>query len=432
MIPLPNVGAPSTSAPSVDLIITNAGQLLTLKGKTPRQGKQMNDLSIITDGAIAIQDRSIIAVGTSAEINSQYNSDNVIDAKGGVVMPGFVDAHTHLVFGRTREDEFARRLKGEDYVVIAKAGGGIKSTIKSTRETPADKLYDDAHNRLQRMMMQGTTTVESKSGYGLNVDSELLQLEVLARLDRESDADVIPTFLGAHEFPPEYATDHERYIDILINEMIPSVQMQGIARFCDIFTEAHVYSIDQSRRILSAARDHGLMLKMHADEIDAIGGAELAAEMGCISADHLGATSDAGMEALLKAGVIPVLLPATLFTLRSNRYARARNMIDLGLPVAIATDFNPGSCNCDSMPLVISLSCLQMGMTPEEAISAATINAACAIKMEERVGSLEIGKQADILIWDASSYNFIPFHIGSPYISHVIKKGRIIHTGFSA
>jgi len=415
MIPLP-----------VDMIITNAGQLLTLKGKTPRTGKLMNDLSIITDGAVAIKGGIILAVGKSAEIGTLYTSETVIDAKGGVVMPGFVDAHTHLIFGRTREDEFARRLAGENYVTIAKAGGGIKSTIKSTRETPQEKLYIDAFKRLQRMMMQGTTTVESKSGYGLTVDSELTQLEVIERLNQESDADVLATFMGAHEFPPEYAEDRERYIDILIKEMIPSVQRQGIARFCDIFTEAHVYNIDQSRRILSAAQDNGLLLKMHADEIEPMGGAELAAEMGCISADHLGATSVQGMRAMKVAGVIAVLLPATLFTLRSKRYAPAREMIDMGLAVAIATDFNPGSCNCDSMPFVITLSCLQMLMSPEEAISAATINAACAIGMQDRIGSLENGKQADILIWDASSYNFIPFHIGSPYLTHVIKKGRIL------
>ncbi len=410
----------------VDMLIINAGQMLTLKGKTPRAGEKMNDLSIIKDAALAVKDGSILAVGKSAEIKTQYTSDTVIDAKGGVVTPGFVDAHTHLVFGRTREDEFARRLKGEDYVQIAKAGGGIRSTIKTTQESAPDKLYEDALRRLRRMMQQGTTTIESKSGYGLTVDSELIQLEVIDRLNSESPADVIPTFLGAHEFPAEYANDHERYIDILINEMIPSVQMQGIARFCDIFTEAHVYNIEQSRRVLTAAKDKGLMLKMHADEIEPMGGAELAAEMRCISADHLGATSDAGMEAMLRAGVVPVLLPATLFTLRKDRYAPARRMIDIGLPVAIATDFNPGSCNCDSMPFVLSLSCLKMNMTPEEVITAATINAACAIGMEDKVGSLEKDKQADILIWDADSYNFIPFHLGKPYLKYVIKKGNII------
>ncbi len=412
---------------TVDTIIKDCRQLVTLRGaSSPRCGSELNDLGIIHDGAFAVTDGRIVAIGTAKEILSKYSSGNYISAGWNVVLPGFVDSHTHPIFVHTREDEFALRLEGKTYVEISLAGGGIRSTIKSTREADEELLFKLAQKRFRKMITLGTTTLEAKSGYGLDTDSELKQLRVIDRLNKALPIDIIPTFMGAHEFPAEYKDNHQTYIDILCNEMIPAVAEQRIARFCDIFTEAHVYSISESRQVLACAKKHGLQLKMHADEIEAIGGAELAAEMGCISADHLGATSDAGMDALLKANVIPVLLPATLFSLRSKTYARARDMINLGLPIAIATDYNPGSCNCDSMPLTISIACLQMGLSPAEAICASTINAAHALGRADSVGSLEPGKQADFTVWDIPSPNFIPYHLGSSHIVSVFSKGKQI------
>lgn len=411
-----------------DLIVCDCRQILTLRGKnSPGSGRDMNDPGIIPDAAIAIRDGKILALGPQAEILSNYTSDAMVSAGGNIVLPGFVDCHTHPVFVHTREDEFAQRLAGRTYVEIALAGGGIRSTIQSTRAADEDLLYELAAKRIRKVIAQGTTTLEAKSGYGLDTASELKQLRVIERLAKTLPIRIVPTFMGAHEFPAEYTKNHQAYLDILCQEMIPAVAEQGIARFCDIFTEAHVYSIAESRQILGCAKEYGLQLKMHADEIEPIGGAELAAELGCISADHLGATSDAGIAALAEAGVIPVLLPATLFSLRSKAYARGRDMIDRGLPVAIATDYNPGSCNCDSLPLTISLACLQMGLSPAEAISAATINAARAVCMETAVGSLEPGKSADFTIWDIPSHNFIPYHLGSSHILSVYCQGLCVH-----
>jgi len=411
----------------VDLILSNIGDLLTLQGSDkPHCQEQMQDLGIIHDAAIAITNGRIVDIGAAALIMNRYQSNHTYDLKGQLVMPGFVDSHTHPVFMHTREAEFAMRIAGKTYVEISQAGGGIRSTIKTTRNANPDDLYSLARKRIEKMIALGTTTLEAKSGYGLSTASELMQLEVIASLAKDLPLDIVPTFMGAHEYPEEYKSDHETYLKILIHEMIPAVAKQGIARFCDIFCEAHVFSIEESERVLKVAKAAGLSLKMHADEIVPIGGAELAAKMGCISADHLGATSDFGITALKTASVIPVLLPATLFSLRSKNYARARDMIQAGLPVAIATDYNPGSCNCDSMPLTITLSCLQMGMMPAEAITAATINAAFALGMQSEVGSLEIGKKADLTVWDIPSYNFIPYHFGSSHIKAVVKEGNLI------
>lgn len=411
----------------VDKIICHCRQLLTLSGSSaPRTGTAMSDLGLIPDGALAIRDGRIEAVGETAEILARYSTDEVIQARDSVVLPGFVDCHTHPVFVHTREDEFAQRLAGKSYVEIAKSGGGIRSTIATTRAADEDQLYELARKRIQRMIGQGTTTLEAKSGYGLDTESELKQLRVIDRLTHDLPIRIVPTFMGAHEFPAEYKDDHPAYIDILCDEMLPAVAEQGIAQFCDIFTEAHVFSIGESRRVLNCAREHGLRLKMHADEIEPIGGAELAAELECVSADHLGAASDAGIEALRRAGVIPVLLPATLFSLRSKNYARGREMIDRGLPVAIATDYNPGSCNCDSLPLTMSIACLQMGLSPAEALSASTVNAAHALGLAGDVGSLEPGKSADFTIWDIPSLNFLPYHLGSSHLTGVFSRGNRI------
>jgi imidazolonepropionase len=412
----------------VDLIIHNCAQVATMaSGGKPKTGKDMNDAGIIKDAAIAVKDGKIVAIDKTSEIVANHEGGLLVDAEGGIVTPGFVDPHTHPVFVHTREAEFAMRLAGATYVEISKAGGGISSTIESTKNADEELLFNLAKKRIKKMIALGTTTLEAKSGYGLDTASELKQLRVIRALDEDLPIDIVPTFMGAHEYPVEYKNDHEAYIEILTEDMIPKVAKQGIARYCDIFTEAHVFSIDESRRVLQCAREHGMELKMHADEIEPIGGAELAAELKCASADHLGAGSEAGLLAMRDAGVTAVLLPATLFSLRSKSYAKGRFMIDSGLIVAIATDYNPGSCNCDSMPMVMTLACLQMGFTPVEALAAATINAAHSIGMAESKGSLEAGKDADLLIWDMPSLDFIPYHFGSSHICKVFAKGRLVH-----
>ena len=424
-----NIIAEEEDPLKADLIITNIKELISLSGSIkPRCGTQMEDLQSIPDAGVAIKDGLILETGSSSEIEAKYLWEEQIDAKGKLLLPGFVDCHTHPVFVHTREDEFALRLQGKSYVEIAAAGGGIRSTIATTRDASEDMLFELAAKRIGKMICMGTTTLEAKSGYGLDTRSELKQLRVIKRLNEELPIDIVPTFMGAHEFPAEYKNDHQRYLDILCEEMIPAVAEQGIAEFCDIFTEAHVFSIGESRRVLQCALDHGLKLKMHADEIEAIGGAELAAELGCVSADHLGAASDAGIDALKKAGVIPVLLPATLFSLRAKNYARAKEMMEKGLPVAIASDYNPGSCNCDSLPFTITLACLQMGISPAAALTASTINAAHAISRGAETGSIEIGKKADLILWDIPSVNYIPYHIGSSAINRVFKLGKTIYT----
>ncbi len=411
----------------MNILITNAGQLITLKGPAKvRTGKKADELSIIENGAVAIKGEKILAVGTTEEIEANYNSDKIIDASNKVVMPGFVDPHTHPVFVHTRENEFEMRIKGKSYVDISKSGGGIRSSIKAVREASEDELYELSEKRIKRMISNGTTTLEAKSGYGLSTESEIKMLKVIRKLNENLPIDIIPTFMGAHEFPIEYKYDREEYIRILKKEMMPEVKKQDLAEYCDIFTEEHVYNIQQSRYILNCAKELGFKIRMHADEIEPIGGAELAAELGAVSADHLGAASDVGIQALSKAGVIATLLPGTIFSLGMKSYARARDMIDAGVAVALATDYNPGSCNCDSMQFIITLACLQMKMTVAEAITASTINAAYSLEMGDRIGSLEIGKQADILIMDMPSYKFLPYHFGSNNVQTVIKNGKVI------
>ncbi len=411
-----------------DLLIINAKELLTIAGsKNPRTRSEMTELGIINNGALAIKDNIVIDVGSTKELINKFDAPSkVIDAIEKVVMPGFVDPHTHPVFKQTREDEFEMRINGRSYVEISQSGGGIRSSIAGVRETPEDELYKLAEKRINKIISNGTTTLEAKSGYGLSTESEIKMLKVIKKLNKNLPIDIISTFLGAHEFPTEYKYDKEKYIDILMNEMLPKVRELDLAEYCDIFTEDHVYNIEQSRRILKRAKELGFKIRMHADEIEPIGGAELAAEMGAISADHLGAASDEGINTMRDNGVIAILLPGTIFSLGMKKYARARDMIDAGLAVALATDYNPGSCNCDSMQFVITLACLQMKMTPAEAITASTINASYSLGLGDKVGSLEIGKRADILIMDMPSYQYLPYHFGSNNVETVIKNGKII------
>ncbi len=410
-----------------DILIKNAQQLVTVASNKPKTYKDMCDLGIIEDGACGIKDGVIAFVGKTTDIVDDYTTDQLIDASGMVVMPGFVDPHTHPIFGKTRENEFEMRIKGKSYKEISMSGGGIRASIEDVRNASLNELVDSGLKRINKMLEMGTTTLEAKSGYGLTTDSELKMLKAIKEINRISEMDIVPTFLGAHEYPEEYKDDHEKYIEIIINEMLPAVKEEGLAEYCDIFCEAHVFSVEESRRILTAAKGLGFKIRFHADELEPIGGAELAAEIGAVSADHLVAISDEGITRMKEAGVIPILLPATTFSLGSSTYAPARKMIDAGLPVALSTDFNPGSCNCDSQQFVTSLACLQMHMLPAEAINGVTINAAFSLELGEKIGSLEEGKQADVIILDIPDYQYLPYHLGSNTVEKVIKKGKTIH-----
>jgi imidazolonepropionase len=408
----------------VDIIIRNTKQLLTLKSDGPKTGIKMQDLGIIEDGAVAILGEKIVGVGATKEITESFISEDTIDATDKIVMPGFVDAHTHPVFVNSREDEFEMRIIGKSYQEISQTGGGIRASINDVRKASKAALVELGLKRINKMLEQGTTTIEAKSGYGLSTESEIKMLEAIKEMNAISDMDIIPTFLGAHEFPDEYKNNQEEYIRVLIDEMLPEVRKRNLAEYCDIFCEKHVFNIEQSRRILATAKKLGFKVRMHSDELEPVGGAELAAEIGAVSADHLVAVSDNGIQKLKAAGVIPILLPATTFSLGLKKYAPARKMIEAGLPVALATDFNPGSSHCDSMQTVISLACIEMGLLPSEAIVASTINAAYSLELGATIGSVEAGKQADILIMDMPSYKYLPYHLGSNCVDMVIKRGE--------
>ena len=403
---------------SADILIKNANELVTLKGlNQPRIKKQMNDLSIIQDGSIAVKDGKIIDVGK----NLRYNAEKTIDAKGKTVMPGFVDPHTHIVFAGSREFELDMKLRGLSYIEILERGGGILYTVNETRKATEDGLFKQSCKRLDTMLSYGTTTCEAKSGYGLDTKTELKILKTQKKLNETHEIDIVSTFLGAHAIPKEY--DAYEYADIIIDEMLPKTK--GLARFCDVFCEKGVFTVEQSRKILKAGKTHGLIPKIHADEIFNTGGAELAAEVGAISADHLLMSSDDGLKQMANKGVIGVLLPGTPFSLMLERYASGRKIIDMGVPVALATDINP-NCWTENMQFIIQLACLNMKMTPAEAITASTFNAACAIGLNDTVGSLEKGKQADIILLDCPNHRFIPYRYGVNLVEKVIKKGAFI------
>ncbi|OQY28911.1 MAG: imidazolonepropionase [Candidatus Cloacimonetes bacterium 4572_55] len=415
-----------------DFLLIHADQLATADDGEPGpadHADRLNNLGIIDGGALAALDGKIIAVGKTTDILDQVTISKwtrVINASGSMVLPGFVDPHTHLVFAGSREDEFELRAQGKSYRELS-VDGGIRSTVRRLRQTSEHQLLGSALQRLDRLIAYGTTTLEAKSGYGLSTESELKMLRIIQRVGEISGLDVIPTFLGAHEVPDEYRNDPDAYVELVINEMIPAVTKENLARFCDIFCESHVFNVDQSRRILQAAKDAGMGLKLHADELTSIGGAELAAEMGAVSADHLVAVSDHGIERMAQEGVIPVLLPGTTFSLGIKDYVPARKMIDAGLPVALATDLNPGSCYTESMQIVITLATLMLKMTAAEAITAATRNSAYAIGEGKNCGSLTVGKNADMIICDIPSYKYLPYHFGVNHVSIVIKNGKIIH-----
>ncbi|MGB3093731.1 MAG: imidazolonepropionase, partial [Candidatus Zixiibacteriota bacterium] len=351
---------------------------------------------------------------------------NVIDAKDKVVLPGFVDCHTHPVFAATREEEFEMRVKGRPYQEIAAAGGGIKSSVRTLRAASKQELIELTLPRLDRMMSYGTTTIEAKSGYGLLLDDEIKMLEVIKELDHLHLIDLVPTFLGAHEVPEEYKNRKGEYIELITQKMIPEVAKRKLAVFCDIFCEKGVFDIQESRKILTAAKDHGFKLKLHADQLTALGGAKLAAELGAISADHLEFIDDEGIRMMKEAGVIGVLLPGACFGLGMKEYPPARKMIDQGLTVALATDFNPGSSMTESMPIILSMACLMMKMTPAEAVVASTVNSAYAVGRADDVGSIEKGKKADLVIWNVRDYREIPYHYGVNLVHQVIKDAKVV------
>ena len=407
--------------------IKNAAQLVTIAGENgPRRQEQMSELSIIQDGSVWMENGEILAIGTTSELEVLYgkraHEADVVDASGRLVTPGLVDPHTHVAYGGSREKEFEMRLEGSTYMEIMNAGGGIHATTRMTREATEDELVAQTTRRLDSFLAHGVTTVEGKSGYGLDLETELKQLRAMKRLNETHPIDLVPTFMGGHAVPQEYKGSEEQYIDLLVNDMLPKVAKEGLAVFNDVFCEVGVFTPEQSERILEAGKKLGLIPKIHADEIESYGGAELAAKVGAISAEHLLKASDEGVRLMAEAGVIACLLPATALYLREEA-AKGRAMIDAGVAVAISTDCNPGSSPTTSMPLVMNLACISMRLTPAEALVAATMNAACAIGMEEKVGSLEVGKQADVVMWNVSNYQELQYLFGVNHVNIVWKKG---------
>ncbi len=404
------------------VLICNIGMLATPKGRTAKRGEEQGRIEILRDAWVRIEDGVIAAVGTGA---ADAAGAEVIDAGGNLVTPGLVDAHTHLIFGGWRQNELGLKLHGASYLDIQNAGGGIQSTTNATRGASEQELADKAEKALGEMLRFGTTTCEAKSGYGLATEHELKELRVIRDLDARQPIDLVATFMGAHLVPAEYKHDREAYVRLVCEEMMPLVREQGIAKFCDVFCEADTFTAEESRRILEAGLKCGLRPKIHADEIEAIGGSVLAGEIGAISAEHLIVCPKEGIESMAKGGTIACLLPATSFNLGAV-FAPARDMVAAGVPVAMATDFNPGSCPCLNMQFVINLGCLKYKLTPEEVLTAVTLNGAAAIDLADKVGSVEEGKLGDLVIWDAPDLDYICYRVGSNLAKTIIKKGAVV------
>lgn len=402
------------------LAVVNCAQVVTLAGPArPRVGPELRELGIVANGWIFVRDGRIEEVGNTDEINSLIDADTtVVDACGQVLMPGFVDAHTHPVFSGTRVEEFEERAKGATYQEIAARGGGIQYTVNATRAAEEERLAFEAWRYSQWFLRSGTTTIEAKSGYGLSLEDELKILRVMKRLNG-APLRYVPTFLGAHSVPPEYKARREQYVSLLIDEMLPAVAREKLAEYCDVFCEDKVFTTDEAWKILSAARCHGLGLRIHADQLSLSGGAQLAAELGTVTADHLEHTDAAGIAALKRANVQPVLLPGSVYALGSTHYPAAREMIDAGLAVVLATDFNPGSSPTPSIPMILSLAATHMKMTPAEAITATTINAAYSLNRGHEIGSLEPGKIADFVIHACRDYRELAYFFGIEHPSQV-------------
>lgn len=405
------------------LLITNIGVLATPRGSKAQRGEEQGRIQILKNAWVLIRDGVVAGVGTGAPEETARSGAEILDAGGNLVTPGLVDAHTHLIFGGWRQNELGKKLHGATYLEILASGGGILSTVRSTREATEEELTDKAAAALEEMIHFGTTTCEAKSGYGLAPEEELKQLRVIRNLNERRDIDLVPTFLGAHALPVEYKNDREAYLRLVCEEMIPAVAEQKLAKFCDVFCETGVFTAEESRRILEQGKKYGLLPKIHADEIDPIGGSQLAGEIGAISAEHLIVCPPEGIASMAKGGTVACLLPATSFYLGST-FAPAREMINAGVPVAMASDFNPGSCPCLNLQLVINLGCLKYRMTPEEVLTAVTLNGAAAIGLADRIGTLEPGKAGDLVIWDAPDLEYLCYRMGSNLARAVIKHGR--------
>ncbi len=395
--------------------LTNIGQLVTCNSDT-------KNIETLSNVEMLIENDRIVSIAPSVG-----NGDETIDCQHKLVTPGFVDPHTHPVFFDGRDEEYSLRLSGATYEEIAEKGGGIRSSISGVQNASENELMKRVIKRMNRFLHLGTTTIEAKSGYGLDTESELKSLRVLDRVNKEHPIDIVPTFLGAHAFPPEFADNHDGYVDLLCDEMITAVAEQGIAKYCDVFCENGYFTVEQSRRILETAKKHGLIPRLHADEFEDSGAAELAAEVGAVSADHLMAVSDAGITALKDGNVTATLLPGTTFYLGKQSYAPANKLTEAGIPIALATDFNPGSSHLQSMPFMISLACLYLGMSVEEAFKAATWQSAVTLGMEHEVGSIEVGKKADLVIWDLARLIEIPYFSSDVPMISVMKTGNLLN-----
>ena len=402
-------------------IVTNIGMLATPQGSGPRKGPDQGSIQVLKDAWVLMEDGVIAQVGTGPA----PAADEVIDAGGNLVTPGLVDAHTHLIFGGWRQNELGLKLHGRTYLEIQNAGGGIQSTTNATRQSTEEELTAKAARALDEMLHFGVTTCEAKSGYGLATEHELKALQVIKNLNDRHVMDIVASFMGAHLVPAEYKANRAEYIRLVCEEMMPLVKEQGIAKYCDVFCEADTFTVEESRQVLEAGLKHGLRPKIHADEIEAIGGSVLAGELGAISAEHLIVCPPEGIASLAKGGVVACLLPATSFYLGAA-FAPARDMVNAGVPVAMASDFNPGSCPCLNLQFVINLGCLKYKLTPEEVLTAVTLNAAAAIDMAGQVGSVEPGKQGDLVIWDAPDLDYICYRMGSNLAKTVVKKGAVV------
>lgn len=411
------------------LIITNIGQLVTMQGPVPRLRDDMKNIGLVENGAVAVAGEEILAAGKAEDVERDVElaeGCQAIDAKGSVVTPGLIDPHTHPVFSKTRQKEFEMRILGKSYQEIAAAGGGIRSSVRDLRETSVADLTKRTAKTLDNLLRQGVTTIEAKSGYGLSTEAEIKSLEIIRNLNETQPLDLIPTFLGAHEVPDEYRDKRNEYIDLLINEMMPKVREQNLAEFCDIFTEDEVFNVEESRRIMSAAKEQGFKLKFHAEELGPTGGADLAADLGAISADHLVHITDRGINAMAESGTAAVLLPGTCFSLNNSQYAPARKMIEAGVIVALSTDCNPGSSYTESLSMIITLAALKYGMIAAESLSAVTVNAACAVDRGGKIGQLLPGLPADVVVWDMEDYRELPYHYGVNLVKKVIKRGKMV------
>ena len=415
-----------TTKIEVDLVIKNAAELLTLSSSL----KEESGLAMIQNGAIAVKERKIFWIGRTEEFPKEFRlskGGREIDAAGKVVMPGLIDSHTHLVFAGSRENEFEQRIQGLSYLEIAERGGGILSTVEATRKASFEELFSLGKKRLDRMLFKGVTTLEAKSGYGLSLEAEIKILKVMRALQESHPIDIVPTFLGAHTVPKEFRSNRTHYIDLVMGEMIPMVAQERLAEFCDVFCEEKAFTLEESRKILETGKRYGLRPKIHADQLSPGSGAELAAEVGALSADHLEYVSLEGIRKMAAKGVTAVLLPGASFFLSMGKYPPAREMIERGVAVSLATDLNPGSSMTESLPMMMTMGCTLFKMIPGEVIQAVTIHAARSLGREKEIGSLDVGKQADLLVLDIPNYRYLPYHFGVDHVETVIKKGEIVY-----